>query len=69
MIKNEDIPEADNIFDPEEFEDYINMELALNRHDDGHAFARVKNRLEDKDGRPMGIEADSTILYTSMYES
>ena len=34
VITNEDIPEADNIFDPEEFYNYFNMELALDRHDD-----------------------------------
>ena len=29
VITNEDIPEADDIFDPEEFDNYVNMELAL----------------------------------------
>ena len=47
VIKNEDIPEADDIFDREEFENYVNMELALDRHDDGPAFARVNKRLKE----------------------
>ena len=38
VITNEEIPEADDIFDPEEFENYFNMELALNRHDNGPEF-------------------------------
>ena len=45
MIKNEYIREADDIFDPLEFDNYINMELSLDRHDDGPEFARVNNRL------------------------
>ena len=32
VITNWDIPEADDIFDPEEFENYVNMELALDKH-------------------------------------
>ena len=35
MITNEDIPEDYDIFDPEEFDNYVNMELALDRNDDG----------------------------------
>ena len=39
VITNEDIPEADYIFDTEEFDNYVNMELALDRHNDGPEFA------------------------------
>ena len=53
MITNEDIPEADNIFDIEEFDNYFNMELALDRHDNRPKFARVNKRLKDKDGIPI----------------
>ena len=35
VITNEDVQEAHDIFDPEEFDNYVNMELALDRHDDG----------------------------------
>ena len=68
MITNEDIPEADDIFDQEEVENYVNMEIALDRHGDGPEFARVNKRLKDKDGRPIRITAENTILDTSMYE-
>ena len=44
------------------------MELALDRHDDGPEFARVNNRLKDKDVIPIGIAADNPILDTRMYE-
>ena len=68
MITNEDIPEADDIFDPEYFDNYVNMELALDRHDNGPEFARVNKRLKEKDGRPIIIVADNPILETRMYE-
>ena len=68
LITNEDIPEADDIFDPEEFENYVNVELALDRHNDGPEFARVNKILKDKDGRPIVIAAENIILYTRMYE-
>ena len=68
MITNEDIPESDDIFDPEEFDNYVNMELALDRQNNGPEFARVKNRFRGKYGRPIGVAADSPILDASMYE-
>ena len=48
VITNEDIPEADDIFYTEEFENYINMELALDMHDNGPEFASVNKRLKEK---------------------
>ena len=62
VITNEDIPEADDIFDPEEFDNYVNMELALDRHENGPEFARVNKRLKDKDVRPVIIVAENQIL-------
>ena len=68
VITNEDKQEADDIFDPEEFDNYFNMELALDRHDNGPEFARVKKRLKDEDGIPIGIASDIPILDTRMYK-
>ena len=68
VITNEDIPEADDIFYPEKFDNYVNMELALDRHDDEPEFARVNKRLKEKYGIPTGITADNPILDTRMYE-
>ena len=48
VITNEDILEADDIFDPEEFDNYVNTELALDRHDDGPELARINKRLKKK---------------------
>ena len=60
--------EANDIFDPEEFNNYVDMELALDRHDNGPEFARVNSRLKGKYGRPIVIAADNAILDTKMYE-
>ena len=55
VITNGDVPEADEEFSPEEFDSYVNMEIALDRHTEGPEFARVTKRLKDKEGRPIGI--------------
>ena len=68
VITNEDVPEADDEFDPEAFDSYVNMELALDRQDEGPEFARVTKRLKDKDGLPIGIASENPILDTRMYE-
>ena len=48
VITNGDIPEADDKFDPEIFDNYVNMELSLDRQSDGPEFARMTKRLKDK---------------------
>ena len=68
MITNEDIPDADDIFDQEEFDNYVNMEIALERRDNGPEFSRFNKRLKDEDVRPIGIAADNPILDTSLYK-
>ena len=57
MITNKDIPETDDIFDPEEFDNHDNMELALDRHGDRPEFTKANKTLKYKDGRPIGISA------------
>ena len=66
MITNEDIPEAGDIFDSEEFDNYVNVELAMERHDYGPEFARFNKRLKEKYSRSFRIAADNQILYTRM---
>ena len=48
VITNGDTPEADNKFNPEIFDNYVNMELSLDRQSDGPEFATVTKRLKDK---------------------
>ena len=68
MITNEDITEDYDIFDPEEFDNYVNTKLALDMHEDGPEFSRVKKILKEKYGRPIEITADNPILDIRMYE-
>ena len=62
VITNDDIPEADDEFDPESFDNYVNMEIAIDRHDDRPEFARVTKRLKDKDGLPIRTASENPIL-------
>jgi hypothetical protein len=70
VINNEVVPEADEEFTPDTYDDYyLNMELAIPRTDgEGPEFARVTKRLRDKDGIPIGTANDNPILDTRMYE-
>ena len=62
------IPEADD-YTPEVMDDtYLNMEVAIPRHDEGPELARVTKRLRDKDGLPIGTANDNPILDTRIYE-
>ena len=63
IINNADISEADDTFDPEYFdENYLNMELDLDRQGEGPEFARVAKRLKDKDRRPIGTAYKNPII-------
>ena len=44
------------------------MELALDRGGEQPEYARVKKRLKENQGRPIGIASDNPILDTRMYE-
>ena len=54
--------------EPEVFNNYLNMKLALDRHDDKPEFARVTGRLREKDGPPIGTASNNPIINTRMYE-
>ena len=68
VVTNEEIQEADELFDPESYDNYISMELSLYRQGEGPEFARVTKRLRDKDGKPIGVAHENPILDTRMYE-
>jgi hypothetical protein len=66
---NPDIKEADEEFDPDSYDGYINMELLLDRPGAEPELARVTKRLKDKDGKPIGVaHGNNTILDTRLYE-
>ena len=68
VITNDDIPESDDEFDPELFDNYVNMEISIDRNDDGPKFARVTKKLKEKDGLPIGTASENPILDTIIYE-
>ena len=69
IVNDSSIPEADNEFTPDIFDDtYLNMELAIPRDGEGPEYARVTKRLRDKDGLPIGTANSNPILDTRMYE-
>jgi len=49
-------------------EEFLKMELALPRDDEGPSFARVKKRLKDADGLPVGVANNNPILDTRIFE-
>ena len=70
IVSDDAIKEADKEFTPEVFDDtYLNMELALLRSDGSEpASARVKKRLKDANGLPIGISNENPILNSRVYE-
>jgi hypothetical protein len=49
-------------------EQYLQMELALPRDGDGPTLARVKKRLKDSDGKPIGVAHHNPILDSRIFE-
>ena len=69
IFSSEDIPEADETFTPDTYDDtYLRMELALPRNGDQPEFARVTKRLKDANGLPIGTANQNPILDSRMYE-
>ena len=63
------VPEADDDFDPDSLDGYINMELTIDRPGSVHSdLARVTKRMKDHAGNPIGRSHSNPILDTRMYE-
>jgi len=66
------IKEADSSkvsFTPDILDDtYVNMELALPRDAEGPTYAKVKKRVKDNDGNPVGVANSNPILDTRLFE-
>jgi hypothetical protein len=67
-FNNPDVPEADDEFDPDSFDSYLNMELALERYDTTSELAKVTKHMKDPAGNPIGTAHDNPILDTRLYE-
>ena len=68
LYENTDVPEADDNFDPDSFDTYLNMELAIDRGGEHPMSARVTKRLKDHEGKPIGTAHQNPIMDTRMYE-
>ena len=63
VFSSDDIREEDDVFDPESFDQYIDMKLALDRDgEENQKIARVTKRLKDIHGNPIGKSNDNPIL-------
>jgi hypothetical protein len=69
VYQDDDIKEADEESSPEISDVHLlNMELALPRDGEGPEFARVKKRLRDKNGKPVGRASNNLITDTRVFE-
>ena len=68
VYENPELPEADDFSPDIDDECYLNMELALPRDGEGPTLARVKKRLRDNDGNPIGRSDANPILDTRLFE-
>ena len=70
VVSNPEVPEADQQFTPDVFDNqYLNMELALPHGDEATPqYAKVTKRLRDANGIPIGTADDNPIWDTRMYE-
>ena len=70
VVSNPEVPEADQHFTLDIFDDrYLNMELAIPHRDEATPqYAKVTKRLRDPNGIPIGTADDNPILDTRMYE-
>ena len=66
---NEEVKEDDNLFTPDTYDMYLNMELVLPQGDSLEPrLARVTKRLKDANGIPIGTTDDNPLLDKRMYE-
>ena len=66
---NCDIPEADAAFDPDSYDGYLDMHLTIDRPGAGPpTLARVKKRMKDAAGNPIGRADTNPMLDTRLYE-
>ena len=68
LFNNPDVKEADDGFTADSDDQYVNIELRLNRGGDRPQFARFKKILKDKNCKPIGVADDNSILDSHIYE-
>ena len=68
LFDNPEVSEADDDFNPDVHDSYLNMELTIDRGGEHPEFAKVIKRLKDHYGNTIGTANDNPILDTRMYE-
>ena len=68
LFDNPEVLEADDTFDPDSYDTYLNMEVSFDRGGEYPEHARVTKRLRDTNGNPIGKANNNPILDTRMYE-
>ena len=68
VFDNPAVQKADKAFTPDSYNNYVNMELILDRGGYRPEFARLKKILKDANERPIGVANDNPILVSIMYE-
>ena len=68
VFDNPAVKEVEEEFTPDFYGNYGHMELTLYRGGDRPEFARVKKRLKDANGRPIGVANENPIMDSIMYE-
>ena len=68
-INNPEVKEADELFTPDTYDQYLQMELALPQSDSLEPrLARVTKQLKDANGIPIRTADHNPLLDTRMYE-
>ena len=68
-VNNPEVKEADELFTPDTYDQYLQMELALPQGDSLEPrLARVTKQLKDSNGIPIGTADQNPLLDTRMYE-
>ena len=68
-VNNPEVKEADELFTPDTYDQYLQMELALPQGDNLEPrMAKVTKRLKDASGIPIGMANQNPLLDTRMYE-
>eukprot|EP00980_Cylindrotheca_fusiformis_P022819 scaffold9803_cov145-Cylindrotheca_fusiformis.AAC.1 len=62
LYNNSDVPEADDEFDPDSFDTYLTMEVAIDRGGEHPELGRVTKRLKDHRGNPIRTANSNPIL-------
>ena len=69
VVSNPGVKEADDLFTPDTYDQYLQMELALPQGDSLEPrLAKVTKQLKDANGIPIGMADQNPLLDTRMYE-